>query len=259
MIKDTPLIIGNKTINNRFFLGTGKFKSNQDMKDSILSSGSEVVTVAMRRVDAEVQQESIIEYVPKSTILMINTSGARNSEEAIEIARLAKEAMGIDWIKIEIMDDSKYLLPDNRATIKATEVLASEGFTVLPYMNPDLYDARALLKAGAAAIMPLGSLIGSGEGLLTKRFIKILIDEIDLPIIVDAGIGAPSQAAEAMEIGAAAVLANTAVAVADDSPLIAEAFSLAVKAGRLAFLGKLSGYEQGADASSPLTGFLFEN
>ncbi len=203
--------------------------------------------------------QPILEYIPKDTILMINTSGARNSEEAIEIARLAKEAMGLDWIKIEIMDDSKYLLPDNKETIKATKILASEGFTVLPYMSPDLYVARELQKVGAAAIMPLGSLIGSGDGLLTKQFIKILIDEIDLPIIVDAGIGAPSQAAEAMEMGASAVLANTAVAVAENSPLIAEAFSLAVKAGRMAFLGKLSGYGKGADASSPLTGFLFEN
>jgi len=259
MKNDTPLIIGGKTINNRFFLGTGKFKSNEDMKKSIIASEAEVITVAMRRVDENVHNESIINYVPEKTILMINTSGARNSNEAVEIARLAKEAMNIDWIKIEIMDDSKYLLPDNRETIKATETLTAEGFTVLPYMNPDLYDARALKKAGAAAIMPLGSLIGSGQGLLTKRFIKILIDEIDLPIIVDAGIGAPSQATEAMEMGAAAVLANTAVAVAKDSPMIAEAFSLAVKAGRMAFLGKLSEYENEASSSSPLTGFLFDN
>jgi len=254
-----PLIIGNREINNRFFLGTGKFKSNDDMRDSILSSGAEVITVAMRRVDAEINNESIVEYIPENTILMINTSGARNAKEAVEIARLAKEAVGIDWIKIEIMDDTKYLLPDNRETIKATEILTAEGFTVLPYMNPDLYDARALQKAGAAAIMPLGSLIGSGEGLLTKRFIKILIDETDLPIVVDAGIGAPSQAAEAMEMGAAAVLANTAVSIAEDSPLIARAFSMAVKAGRMAFLGKLSKYGKGAEASSPLTGFLFDN
>lgn len=255
---DTPLVMGGKEIKNRFFLGTGKFKSKGDMKQSIIESGVQVVTVAMRRIDTKRDPENILEHIPGDTILMVNTSGARNAKEAVRIARLAKEASGINWIKIEVINDSKYLLPDNYETVKATEILVSEGFTVLPYMYPDLYVARELQKVGAAAIMPLGSLIGSGQGLKARKFIEILIAEIDAPIIVDAGIGKPSQAAEAMEIGAAAVLANTAVASAGDPAFMARAFSLAVKAGRMAYLAQLNKDEDFASASSPLTGFLYD-
>jgi len=256
--KNSPLVIGGKEITNRFFLGTGKFKSKSEMKNAIAESNIQVVTVAMRRIDAEKHPENILEYIPAGTILMVNTSGARNANEAIRIARMAREASGVDWIKIEVIDDSKYLLPDNQETLKATETLVSEGFTVLPYMHPDLYIARELQKVGAAAVMPLGSLIGSGRGLDTRKFIEILIEEIDIPIIVDAGIGKPSQAAEAMEMGADAVLANTAVAAAGDPVAAARAFSLAVEAGRMAYLAQLNGAGESASPSSPLTGFLFD-
>lgn len=255
--RDEPLKIGGREINNRFFLGTGKFRSKDDMKQSIIQSGCQLVTVAMRRVDVEQHSENILEYVPKDTIIMVNTSGARDAGEAIRIARLAREAAGIDWVKIEVIDDSKYLLPDNQETVKATETLVSEGFTVLPYMHPDLYVARQLQKAGAAAIMPLGSLIGSGQGLETRRFIEVLLNEIDVPIVVDAGIGVPSQAAEAMEMGVHAVLANTAVAAAGNSAAMAVAFSKAVEAGRMAFLSNPIEKRNIAAASSPLTGFLY--
>lgn len=258
MKKDTPLVIGNKKIENRFFLGTGKFKNKEDMKQSIVENEIQVVTVAMRRVDTERHEENILEHIPGDTILMVNTSGARSAKEAVRIARLAREAAGVDWIKIEVIGDSKYLLPDNHETVKATEMLAAEGFTVLPYMYPDLYVARDLVKAGAAAVMPLGSLIGSGQGLKAKRFIEILIAEIKLPIIVDAGIGCPSQAAEAMEMGAAAVLANTAISSAENPALLAGAFSLAVRAGRMAYIGNIQKSKEYADPSSPLTGFLYE-
>ncbi|MCP4154040.1 MAG: thiazole synthase, partial [bacterium] len=216
-------------------------------------------TVAMRRVDTERHSENIIEYIPENTVLMINTSGARNAEEAVAIAQMAKEAADINWVKIEVIDDSKYLLPDNYETIKATEILAAEGFTVLPYMYPDLYVARELQKVGAAAVMPLGSLIGSGQGLQARKFIEILITELDVPIIVDAGIGKPSHASDAMEMGADAVLANTAVSSAGNSPLMAKAFSMAVKAGRMAFNAKIRDEKNMATPSSPLTGFLFQD
>ena len=189
--------------------------------------------------------------------LLPNTSGARNAEEAVRIAHLARELGCGDFIKIEVIPDSKYLMPDNYETVKATEILAKEGFVVLPYMNPDLVDARRAIEAGAAAVMPLAAPIGSNKGLLTREHIKMLIDEIDAPVIVDAGIGKPSQACEAMELGAAAVLVNTAVATAGDPVLMAEAFKEAVRAGRRAYLAKAGRVlEYAGDASSPLTGFL---
>lgn len=258
MINDDPLVIAGKSFTNRFLLGTGKFKNKTDLKESIVSSEAQIVTVALRRIDLERHQDNILEYIPPSITLMTNTSGARNAQEAIRIARIAREAGHGIWVKIEVINDSKYLLPDNQETIKATEILAKEGFVVLPYVSADLYVARALVKAGAAAVMPLGSLIGSNQGLKAKEFIKILIEEIDIPIIVDAGIGTPSQAAEAMEMGADAVLVNTAVATAGDPTMIAQAFALAVKAGRLGFLSKLPSTENIALASSPLTGFLYK-
>ncbi len=255
-VSDTPLVIAGKLITNRFFLGTGKFKNKTDVAESIASSGTEVVTVALRRIDIEHHEENILEYIPKNVHLLINTSGARTAKEALRIARLARESGCGNWIKIEVINDSKYLLPDNNETIKATELLVADGFVVFPYMYPDLYAARELVKAGAATIMPLGSLIGSNQGLKAKEFIKILIDEIDVPIIVDAGIGRPSQAAEAMELGADAVLANTAVATAGHPATLAKAFSMAVLAGRIAYLSRLPIIKSEASASSPLTGFL---
>ena len=244
------LNIAGKTFTNRFLLGTGKFKSKRDLEESILSSETEIVTVALRRIDLERHEENILEYIPKNITLLTNTSGARNAQEAIRIARLAQASGHGNWVKIEVINDSKYLLPDNAETVKATEVLAKEGFVVLPYVSPDLYVARELVKVGAAAVMPLGSFIGSNQGLKTRELIKVLINEIDLPIIVDAGIGAPSQAAEAMELGAAAVLANTAVATAGNPAMIAQAFSFAVKAGRLAYLSGLPQQKSVASASS---------
>jgi len=253
------LTIGDKTFSSRFLLGTGKFKNKTDVKAAIESSGTEIVTVALRRIDFERHEDNILEYIPDNVTLLVNTSGARNAKEAVRIARLAKEAGYGNWVKIECINDSKYLLPDNSATVEATRILADEGFVVLPYIYPDLYTARALVKAGASSVMPLGSLIGSNQGIKAKEFIKILIEEIDLPIIVDAGIGAPSQAAEAMEMGADAVLANTAVATAGNPAGIAQAFALAVRAGRMGFLSRLPEKKDLADASSPLTGFLYES
>lgn len=254
-IMEDKLIIGNKEFSSRFFLGTGKFELSK-MKDVVEASGTEMVTLAIRRANMA-GQGNIIDYIPKNVTLLPNTSGARTADEAVRIARLARELGCGDFIKIEVINDSKYLMPDNEETVKATEILASEGFIVLPYMYPDLNCARKLVKAGAAAVMPLAAPIGSNKGIRTKDFIKMLIDEIDLPIVVDAGIGAPSQACEAMEMGAAAVLANTAVATAGDVVEMAKAFKMAVEAGRKAYisgLGRVLEYE--GEASSPLTGFL---
>ncbi|MFA5880937.1 MAG: thiazole synthase [Eubacteriales bacterium] len=250
------LKIDGKEIHNRLFLGTGKFSTDALIPDIIRTSGVQVVTVALRRVDFENQQENMLKYINKECVLMPNTSGARTAEEAVKIARIARAAGCGNWVKIEVIKDNKYLLPDNYETIKATEILAKEGFAVFPYMSPDLMAAREMRDAGAAAIMPLGSPIGSNRGLKTKELVRILIDEIDLPIIVDAGIGRPSEAAEAMEMGAEAVLVNTAIAVANDPAAMAEAFSLAVRAGRLAFLAGPGGVKSSGEASSPLTGFL---
>jgi len=246
--------LGNKEFNSRFILGSGKY-SNELINSAINYAEAEIVTVAMRRAVSGVQ-ENILDYIPKNITLLPNTSGARNAEEAVKIARLAREFTQGDFIKIEVIKDSKYLLPDNYETIKATEILVKEGFIVMPYMYPDLNVARALRDAGASCIMPLAAPIGSNRGLITK-FIQILIDEIDLPIIVDAGIGKPSQACEAMEMGVTAIMANTAIATANDIPKMARAFKYAIQAGRDAYLAKLGRVlESGASASSPLTGFL---
>lgn len=250
------LKIGGRELSSRLFLGTGKFANNRIIPKVVEASGAQVVTVALRRVDPEYTDENIVSYVPEGSILMPNTSGARNAQEAVRIARLAREAGCGDWIKIEVISDNRYLLPDNIETIKATEILAQEGFVVLPYMSPDLSAAKRLVDAGAAAVMPLGAPIGSNRGLKTKELIRILIEEISLPIIVDAGIGRPSEAAEAMEMGAAAVLVNTAVANADDPVAMGRAFGMAVAAGRTAFLSGPGAIQQYASASSPLTGFL---
>lgn len=250
------LIIAGKKIHNRFFLGTGKFASHTLMKDAIEKAGVEIVTVALRRINPETKGENIMDFIPKNCVVMTNTSGARNADEAVRIARIAREMGCGDWIKIEVISDNKYLLPDNMETIRACEILAKEGFIVMPYINPDLMDARRLVNAGAASVMPLGAPIGTGKGLKTKELIEILINEIKIPVVVDAGIGSPSHAAEAMEMGSAAILANTAVAVSENPVLSAEAFSLAVRAGRMAYLSGLQGEKESAEPSSPLTGFL---
>ena len=251
------LTIGGHTFTSRFILGSGKY-SLELIQAAIEKAGAQIITLALRRAN-EGGLANILDYIPKTVTLLPNTSGARNADEAVRIAHLARELGCGDFIKIEVIHDSKYLLPDNYETIKATEVLAKEGYVVMPYMYPDLNAARDLANAGAACIMPLGAPIGTNKGLCTKEFIQILIDEIDLPIIVDAGIGRPSQACEAMEMGAAAVMANTAIATAGDIPVMAEAFRQAIEAGRKAYLSGLGRtLEKGASASSPLTGFLRE-
>ncbi|HQP92074.1 MAG TPA: thiazole synthase [Candidatus Omnitrophota bacterium] len=250
------LIIAGQKIKSRFFLGTGKFSSYELMRDAIIASEAHIVTVALRRIDPHSKKENILDFIPEGCILMANTSGARNAEEAVRIARLSRALGAGPWIKIEVIHDNEYLLPDNLETIKACEILAKEGFIVMPYMNPDLADAKRLRDAGASSIMPLGAPIGTNKGVLTRELIKILVQEIDLPLVVDAGLGRPSHAAEAMEIGAQAVLVNTAVAVSQDPVSTAKAFSLAVKAGRISCVCGISPESEKASASSPLTGFL---
>lgn len=246
--------LGNHEFQSRFILGSGKYSLTL-IKAAVENAQADIVTLALRRVN-DGGMANILDYIPEHVTLLPNTSGARNAEEAVRIAHLSRELCHSDLVKIEIMRDSKYLLPDNSETIKATEILAKEGFTVLPYMYPDLNVARDLANAGAAAIMPLGAPIGTNKGLCTKEFIQILIDEMDLPIIVDAGIGRPSQACEAMEMGAAAIMANTAIAMAGDVPRMAEAFKLAIEAGHLAYTAKLGRVQDKGAASSPLTGYL---
>lgn len=249
------LIIGGHEFNSRFILGSGKYSLNL-IEAALKDAKAEIITLAVRRANTK-EQENILDYIPKGITLLPNTSGARTAEEAVRIARLARELGCGDFVKIEIMRDTKYLLPDNHETIKATEILANDGFVVMPYMYPDLNVARDLVKAGASAVMPLASPIGSNKGLSTKDFIQILIDEIDLPIIVDAGIGKPSQACEAMEMGASAIMANTALATSGNLPLMASAFKNAIEAGRKAYLSGLGRVlTRGASASDPLTGFL---
>ncbi|MCL6638693.1 MAG: thiazole synthase [Firmicutes bacterium] len=251
-----PLVIGGIELKSRLFLGTGKFSSNRLIPAVVEASGAQVVTVALRRVDPGFEEENVVTYIPRDCVLMPNTSGARNAGEAVRIARLARAAGCGNWVKIEVISDNRYLLPDNYETLKAVEILAAEGFVVLPYMSPDLMAAKAMAEAGAAAVMPLGAPIGSNRGLRTKELVRILIEEIPLPVIVDAGIGRPSEAAEAMEMGAAAVLVNTAVATAGDPVAMGRAFGMAVAAGRLAYLAGPGEVRLWAEASSPLTGFL---
>ena len=254
MSKDT-FTLGGKEFSSRFILGSGKY-SMELIKAAVENAQAEIITLAVRRTNTR-QSENILDYIPDNVTLLPNTSGARDAKEAVRIARMARELGCGDFVKIEIMRDSKYLLPDNAETIKATEQLAKEGFVVLPYMYPDLYAARDLVNAGAAAVMPLASPIGSNKGLATKEFIQILVDEIDLPIIVDAGIGRPSQACECMEMGAAAVMANTAIATAGDVAAMAGAFKDAIRPAPPSYLAGLGRVlERGAAASDPLTGFL---
>ncbi len=254
-MENDKLNIGGHEFNSRFILGSGKY-SLELIESAVKDAGAEIITLAVRRANTK-EKENILDYIPEGITLLPNTSGARNAQEAVRIARLARELGCGNFVKVEIMRDSKYLLPDNAETVKATETLANDGFIVMPYMYPDLNVARDLVNAGAASIMPLASPIGSNKGLSTREFIQILIDEIDLPIIVDAGIGRPSQACEAMEMGAAAVMANTALATAGNLPLMASAFRAAIEAGRKAYLAKPGRVlSRGASASDPLTGFL---
>lgn len=256
MVQD-KFMLGNRQFNSRFILGSGKF-SHDLIHAATQSGGVEIVTLAVRRANLR-GNESILDYIPKHVTLLPNTSGARTAEEALRVARLSRELGCGDLIKIEVITDSKYLLPDNLETIRAIELLVRDAFVPLPYMYPDLPMARRMRDAGAAAIMPLGAPIGSNQGLLTKEFIKILVEEIDLPIIVDAGIGRPSQACEAMELGCAAVMTNTAVATANDVTAMSLAFKLAIESGRAAFLAGMGRVlTDHAEASSPLTGFLGE-
>lgn len=256
-MKEDKLIIGGHAFDSRFILGSGKYNVEL-IEAAVQHAGAEIITLALRRANSA-GEGNIMDHIPEGITLLPNTSGARNAEEAVRIARLAREIGCGDFVKIEVIHDSKYLLPDNYETIKATEVLAKEGFIVMPYMYPDLNAARDLANVGASAIMPLAAPIGSNKGLSTKDFIQILVDELDLPIIVDAGIGRPSQACEAMEMGVDAIMANTAIATAGDIPAMAGAFKHAIDAGRAAYLSGLGRIvEKGGQASSPLTGFLQE-
>ena len=248
--------LGNHTFTSRFILGSGKF-SLDVVNAAVEEAGAQIITLALRRANIG-GIANILDYVPKGVTILPNTSGARNADEALRIARLARECGCGDFVKVEVIHESKYLLPDNYQTAKATELMAKEGFIVLPYMYPDLNAARDMVNAGAAAIMPLGAPIGTNKGLVTKEFIQILVDEIDLPIIVDAGIGRPSQACEAMEMGVTAIMANTAIATAGSVPAMARAFRQGIEAGRMAYLAGLGRIKDKADASSPLTGFLDE-
>lgn len=255
--KMDKFILKGHEFGSRLLTGTGKFSDKNLVAPMLEASGSQIITMALRRINFQNPKENILNYIPKHITLLPNTSGARTAEEAVKIARIAREAGCGDFIKIEIINDSQYLMPDNSETIKATKILADEGFIVLPYMMPDLIAAKRMEDAGAAAVMPLGSPIGSNRGIVTKPLIEMMLETNRVPIIVDAGIGKPSDAAIAMEMGCDAVLVNTAIATAQDPVKMGRAFSLAVEAGREAFLAKIAEEKKYASASSPLTGFLF--
>ena len=251
------LVIGGREFNSRLFVGTGKFSSNPLMEKAIIASGSEMVTVAMKRVDMQNPEDDILVHINRDHIqLLPNTSGVRDAEEAVLAAQLAREAFGTNFIKLEIHPDSKYLLPDHIETLKATEVLAKMGFVVLPYIQADPVLCKRLEEAGAATVMPLGAPIGTNKGIITRDLIEIIIEQSNIPVVIDAGIGAPSHAAEAMEMGADAVLVNTAIAIAGNPEQMALAFKQAVEAGRLAYESGLGAQRRHAEASSPLTSFL---
>ncbi len=251
------LILAGKGFGSRLFVGTGKFSSNEMMGKAVLASGSELVTVALKRVRMDDREDEMTSHLKLPGVnLLPNTSGVRTAKEAVFAAELAREALETNWVKLEIHPDPRYLLPDHMETLKAAAQLVKKGFTVLPYINADPVFCKQLEETGVAAVMPLGSPIGSNSGLKTRTMLEIIIEESNIPVVVDAGIGAPSHAAEAMEMGADAVLVNTAIAVADDPVMMAEAFRMAVKAGRMAFLARLGKKSAYAAASSPLTSFL---
>ena len=249
------LLIAGREFRSRLFLGTGKFPSNAALAETIAACGTEMITVALRRVDPTAA-EDILDAVPPGVLLLTNTSGAIDAYEAVRLARLARAAELPEWIKLEVTPDPRYLLPDPVETLKAAEVLCGEGFTVLPYVNADPVLCKRLEEVGCATVMPLGSWIGSNQGLRTKAALEIIVEQSMVPVVVDAGIGAPSQAAEAMELGADAVLVNTAIGTARHPAAMGDAFRLGVEAGRRAFLAGLASKQQAAAASSPLTGFL---
>lgn len=250
-----PLVIAGREFSSRLFLGTGKFPSNGSLSAAVAASATEMVTVALRRVDPTAAVD-ILDALPPEVLLLTNTSGAVDAEEAIRLARLARAAELPEWIKLEVTPDPRYLLPDPVETLKAAEVLCAEGFVVLPYVNADPVLCKRLEEVGCATVMPLGSWIGSNQGLRTKAALEIIVEQALVPVVVDAGIGAPSQAAEAMELGADAVLVNTAIGTARDPAAMAGAFRLAVEAGRRGWLAGLAPAQAKAAASSPLTGFL---
>jgi thiazole synthase len=254
---DDSLIIAGRPFSSRLLMGTGKFSSNNVMQKAIEASGSEVVTVALRRVDLENPDDDLLNAIDTSRYLLLpNTSGARDAQEAVRLARLARAAGCEPWVKLEVTPDPRYLLPDPIETLKAAEILVKDGFVVLPYIHADPILAKRLEEIGTATVMPLGSPIGSKQGINTRESIEIIIEMANVPVVVDAGLGAPSHAAEAMEMGADAVLVNTAIAVAADPALMAQAFKKGVQAGREAFLAGISTPQKAAAASSPLTGFL---
>ena len=253
------LIIAGKEFSSRLFIGTGKFGSNPVMGKAVKASGSELVTVALKRVDVNDSDDDMIKHLNIPGInLLPNTSGVRTSREALFAAQMAREALGTNWIKLEIHPDPKYLLPDPVETLDATRQLVKEGFVVLPYVQADPVLCKQLEEAGAATVMPLGSPIGSNKGCKTRDFLQIIIEQSGVPVVVDAGLGVPSHAAEAMEMGADAVLVNTAIAVAQDPVKMATAFKMAVEAGRMAFEAKAGEQSESAEATSPLTAFLDE-
>lgn len=251
------LKIADKEFTSRLLIGTGKYASNKIMAEAIAASGTEIVTVALRRVEIDDPGDDMLSAIDRDKYLLLpNTSGARDAEEAVRLAKLARAATGINWLKLEVTPDPYYLLPDGTETLKAAEVLVKEGFVVLPYINADAILAKRLQDAGTATVMPLASPIGSNRGLKMKDAIQIIIEQAVVPVVVDAGLGAPSDAAEAMEMGADAVLVNTAIATASDPVRMAEAFKKATEAGRGAYLAGLAAESERAQASSPLTGFL---
>ncbi|MDE7136173.1 MAG: thiazole synthase [Muribaculaceae bacterium] len=253
----SKLIIGGREFTSRLFVGTGKFRSNELMEKSIIASGTQMVTVAMKRIDMDNREDDMLRHVALDGIqLLPNTSGVRDAAEAVLAAQLAREAFGTNFIKLEIHPDPKYLLPDPVETLKATEELAKMGFVVLPYIQADPVLCKRLEEAGAATVMPLAAPIGSNKGLVTRELLKIIIEQSRVPVVVDAGLGAPSHAAEAMELGADAVLVNTAIAVSADPVRMAKAFAEATVAGREAYEAGLGAVSDYAEASSPLTSFL---
>ena len=263
MLSNSPLTIADRTFTSRLMLGTGKFASGELMREAIVASGTEIVTVALRRADLSGKGDpfaNILDFIPKEGVLLLpNTSGAMNAEEAVRLARLAVAAGMPNWVKLEIHPDPRYLLPDPIETLKAAEILVKEGFIVLPYINADPVLARRLQDVGTAAVMPLGSPIGSHQGITTRKMIEIILTQATVPVVVDAGIGAPSHAAEAFEIGADAVLVNTAIAIASDPARMGRAFKAAVEAGRAAYEIGLTEASSEATATSPLTTFLYQS
>ena len=252
-----PLIIADRSFNSRLFLGTGKYASGQAMADSLAASGTEMVTMAMRRVRAQGEEDAIMDYLDRDRYhLLPNTSGVRDAKEAVFAAELAREALETHWLKLEIHPDPKYLMPDPVETLNATKELVKRGFTVLPYVHADPVLCKQLEDAGAAAVMPLGAPIGTNQGLESKRFVEIIIEQCEVPVVIDAGLGSPSHAAEALEMGADAVLVNTAIAAAKDPTAMGTAFKLGVEAGRLAYEAGKGIVSSEAVASSPLTEFL---